>query len=75
MEEIKVLDVYTDSKGIEHKIDEMEIKMIYFTVLKYGTADLISKGYQKVVDRFNAKMKEIDIFKLISEKKEEKEVF
>lgn len=71
MENIEILDEYTDSKGTKHIIEEMPNRMIYFTIIKYGTQLLTTQGYSKIVDRFKTIMSNINIMELISEKKEE----
>lgn len=71
LENIEVLDIYTDSKGNDHVIDEMPNKMIYYAVVKYGTQALIEKGYSKLTNRFKDIMIKIDVINLMSESIEE----
>ena len=71
--ELNPEDTYIDSQGKPHNIDVMARNMVFNTVVKYGKVSLIEKGNQKLVDRFNDLMKEIDVFTLINKKDENAE--
>ena len=60
-------DIYTDSRGIEHFIDDMPRIMVFHTVVKYGKVKLLEDGYEKLVTRFENIVKNAEVVKAINE--------